>query len=152
MARSNIAMSPGSGTYAMKIMCTTDTNWSLDGIGVCLKDADLGEEWCEGSKHFMWGDWNALGEFGGDEDENNPFHMKCEWIGDDLQQFVTFDTANTELEMIYDSNTGEMRFKINGEYLGSTVQNLNSVGDLYWCVGADPSWDCRHDVTIVDYK
>ena len=148
-------MSPDTGVYAITVRCDS-INESLDGIGLCLKDADLGNNWADGIKHFMLGHNRCLvGESDCDFDDTlfefepeNPFYLKCKWIGDPMPELKT----GAELEMIYDSNKGEMRFKINGEDSGSCVQNLDYVGDFYWCVGVYDWWFGTHAVSIVDYN
>ena len=146
LCHANGVMVPNTGVYVIKIRCDSRNEFSLDGIGVCLHDVDLSEEWYCGSKYFMFGDYSQIGN-SINSNQNNPFHMKCKWIGDALPEC----NSGAVLEMIYNSYKGEMKFKKNGEFLGRSIHNLHSVGDLYWCVAVDPCWKCVHDVTIVDY-
>jgi len=150
LARSNYGMSAGTGVYTIKIRL--DEFWNrILGIGVCLKDVNLGNWECD-PKNVVWGMLEDVYGIEGIEGrihppcEDNVFFQKCKVIGGAVPHFNSGD----EVQMIYDSNKGEMRFKRNGEYLSSTVKNLNSVGDLYWCVGTDPCWKWDFDVSIVD--
>ena len=156
LARSSIGMSADTGVYAIKMKMNDFDGTYGNGIGVCLKDVDLGDEWWSHPEHFVWGqgmwysfDWiheiprNGF-NFSNHLWAQNVFHEKCEIAGD-----VPPLEENDEIEMTYDSNRGEMRFKKNGENLGVIVHNLKCVGDLYWCVGL---FECRRfvDVSIID--
>jgi len=141
-------MRAGTGLYVIKMDLDSFCGCDLNGVGVCLKDVDLDENWC-GLKHFVWGMWEdySCPKFRIPHVvDDNVFYQKCKLSGDAFPELETFD----EIEMVYDSNKGELGFKKNGEYLSSIVQNLNFVGDLYWCVGVNPTWRQFIDVSIVN--
>ena len=137
-------MRAGTGLYVIKMDLTAFCGWDLNGVGVCLKDVDLDSNWWD-LKQFVWAMWQHLSPCRRCVDDRNVFYQKCKFSGDAFPELETSD----EIQMIYDSNKGEMGFKRNGEYLSSIVQNLNSVGDLYWCVGVAP-WQPPIEVSIVN--
>ena len=149
LTRSNYGMSVGTGVYTIKIRLHFLMSTAM-GIGVCLKDANLDDQWHCDPKSVVWGMFedDIDGIEGGihPPSEDNVFFQKCKVIGGPVPEFVSDD----EIQMIYDSNKGEMRFKRNGEYLSSIVKNLNSVGDLYWCVGSHPRFIQWFLVTILN--